>query len=348
MVLFAQMSARTAAVLAASNGQAGSKSVAMLTLPDEIEIVEVAPRDGLQGFPRPIDTATKIRMVNLIGRAGLRTIEVTSFARPEVVPNLADANEVMAGIERLPGTVYRALVPNARGAERAIAAGADEILGLATVSRTYLRRNQNMERHEALDQAVQAFALAEAAGRRFVMALGMAFWCPYEGMIPAADVRDCVAFLHGHGIRRIYLAGSVGLEDPRHVGALFTELRGTFPDIRFGYHIHDRSGFAPANILAALDAGVTWLEGAILGLGGGIAMPTAVGDAGNYPTEDLVNLCESAGIASGLELQRVMAAARQIAVLIGVAPKSQALLGGTRAAARAPTGSAPRASRGGE
>lgn len=310
----------------------------MLALPHGIEIVEVAPRDGLQSFPRPVDTATKIRMVNLLTRAGFRTIEVTSFAHPKAVPHLADAERVMAGIERRPGTVYRALVPNARGAERAIAAGADEILGLATVSRAYLRRNQNMERHEALDQAVRAFALAEAAGRRFVMALGMAFWCPYEGLIPTADVTDCVAFLHRHGIRNIYLAGSVGLEDPRHVGALFAALCAQFPDVRFGYHVHDRGGFAPANILAALDAGATWLEGAILGLGGGIAMPESVGDAGNYPTEDLVNLCEVAGISSGLDLQGVTAAAAEIAALIGVVPTSRALNGGTRAAALTPTG----------
>ncbi|MCZ0732993.1 hydroxymethylglutaryl-CoA lyase [Phreatobacter sp. AB_2022a] len=308
----------------------------MLVLPHEIEIVEVAPRDGLQSFPRPVDTATKIRMVNLLSRAGLRTIEVTSFAHPEVVPHLADAERVMAGIERRPGTVYRALVPNARGAERALAAGADELLGLAIVSRTYLRRNQNMERAEALDQAVRAFALAEAAGRRFVMALGMAFWCPYEGLIPEADVMACVAFLHRHGVRNIYLAGSVGLEDPRHVSALFARLRADFPECRFGYHIHDRGGFAPANILAALDAGVAWLEGAVCGLGGGIAMPDTVGDAGNYPTEDLVNLCAVAGIASGLDLQRIMAAASEIAALLDISPRSRALNGGTRAAALKP------------
>ncbi|MBN8938959.1 MAG: hydroxymethylglutaryl-CoA lyase [Rhizobiales bacterium] len=311
----------------------------MLALPRRIEIVEVTPRDGLQSFPRPVETATKIRITNLLSRAGFRTIEVTSFAHPRAVPHLADAEAVMAGIERAPDVVYRALVPNAKGAERAIAAGADEILGLAIVSRTYLRRNQNMDRDQALDQAVRAFELAAAAGRRFVMALGMAFWCPYEGTIPKSDVMACVEHLHRRGIRRFYLAGSVGLEDPPHVGALFRDLRLAYPEARFGYHVHDRGGFAPANILVAMDAGVTWLEGAICGIGGGIAMPDTVGEAGNYPTEDLVNLCEVSGVSTGLDLGRVMAAAAAIGGLLDIAPKSRALNGGTRAAALKPMAS---------
>lgn len=313
----------------------------MLALPDRVDIVEVAPRDGLQSFPRPIDTAAKIRMVNLLSQAGFRTIEVTSFAHPKVVPHLADAERVMAGIDRAPGTMYRALVPNAKGAERAVAAGADEILGLAMVSRTYLRLNQNMDRDTALDQAVRAFDLAQAAGRRFVMALGMAFWCPYEGPIAESDVLACVEFLHRRGVRDIYLAGSVGLEDPRHVGGLFRRLAGAFPDVRFGYHVHDRGGFAPANILAAVDAGVQWLEGAICGIGGGIAMPDSVGDAGNFPTEDLVNLLEASGVSTGLRLERVISAAAEIAALLDIAPRSRALNGGTRAAALKPARAIP-------
>jgi hydroxymethylglutaryl-CoA lyase len=305
----------------------------MLSLPRQIEIVEVAPRDGLQSFPRQIATDAKIRMVNLLSRSGFRTIEVTSFAHPRIVPNLADAEAVMAGIDRVPGVTYRALVPNAKGAERAIAAEADEVLGLAIVSRTYLWRNQNMDRERALEEGVRAFELARGAGRRFVMALGMAFWCPYEGAIPEADVLACVDYLYGRGVRDMYLAGSVGLEDPRQVGAMFHRLHADYPEARFGYHVHDRGGFAPANILAAIDGKAAWLEGAICGIGGGIAMPDSVGEAGNFPTEDLVNLLECSGIATGLQLDRIISAAAEIAALLDLEPRSRALNGGTRASA---------------
>ena len=304
----------------------------MLLLPDHVDVVEVAPRDGLQNFPRPVDTSAKIRMIDALSTAGFPVIEVTSFAHPRVVPNLADAELVLDGIARRPGTVYRALVPNTRGAERAIAAGADEILGLATISRTYLRHNQNMTREEAADQAIRVSGMAQEAGLRFVMALGMSFWCPYEGLIPEDDVLAFVDQLHAAGVRRFYLAGSVGLEDPRHVGRLFRRLTGGHPDCSFGYHVHDRAGFAPANIVAALDAGVRWIEAAICGIGGGVAMPGTVGSVGNYPTEDLVNFLEAAGISSGLALDDVLLAAERVADLLDITPASRAAHGGTRAA----------------
>jgi hydroxymethylglutaryl-CoA lyase len=304
----------------------------MLTLPSRIEIVEVAPRDGLQSFPRPVDTATKIRLVDMLSSAGFGRIEVTAFAHPRAVPNLADAEAVMGGIARRPGTVYRALVPNARGAARAVQAGADEILGLATISRTYLRRNQNMTPDQAITEAMRAAEIAFASGRRFVMALGMAFWCPYEGSVPEDDVLRFLERLQPAGIRSFYLAGSVGLEDPRHVGRLFVRLRALWPDSTFGYHVHDRAGFAPANILAAADAGVDWVESAICGLGGGIAMPGTMGSVGNYPTDDLVNLLESTGVLTGLDADAVYEATRAAAALLGVEPAGRAARRATRTA----------------
>lgn len=304
----------------------------MLALPAHAEIVEVSPRDGLQSYARAVDTRTKIALVDALSAAGFPVIEVTAFAHPRAIPHLADAEAVMAGITRRPGTIYRALAPNLRGAERAVAAQADEVLGLATLSRTYTAKNQNMTVEQALDQAIRAFALTQEAGRRFVMALGMAFWCPYEGTIPEADVLRAVERLHGAGVRRLYLAGSVGMEDPRHVSRLFARLTSTFPDCAFGYHIHDRAGFAPANILAALDAGADWLEGAICGLGGGIAMPGQARPPGNYPTEDLVHLLAASGIATGLDLSRVIAAAEEAGRLLGLTPDSHVTQWGTRAA----------------
>lgn len=311
----------------------------MLLLPDQIRVVEVGPRDGLQSFPHPVDTPAKIRIIDILSESGFETIEVTGFVHPRAVPNLADAEAVLAGINRRAGVTYRALVPNARGAERAVAAGADEILGLLIVSRTYLARNQNMTRETALEQAVRAFEIAGAANRRFVMALGMAFWCPYEGLIPEGDVLDCIDVLFDAGIREFYLAGSVGLEDPRHVGRLFARLANAYPAGRFGYHVHDRGGFAAANVLAAIDGGASWLESSICGLGGGIVMPASVGDAGNIPTEDLVNLLDVSGIATGLDLGRVLSAALEIAAILNIRPESRALQGGTRAAVLKPSAS---------
>lgn len=307
----------------------------MLTLPPRVDIVEVSPRDGLQSFPRAVDTRAKIALVDLLSEAGFPVIEVTAFAHPRAIPSLADAEAVMAGIRRRPGTFYRALAPNLKGARRAVAAGVDEILGLATISRTYSRKNQNMSLEQALDEAVRAFDLAQEAGKRFVMALGMAFWCPYEGEIPEDEVMRAVERLHGVGIRRLYLAGSVGMEDPRHVGRLFARLGRAFPDCVFGYHVHDRAGFAPANILAALSSGVTWIEGALCGIGGGIAMPDAELPPGNYPTEDLVHLLTACGIDPGLDLTEVLAAAERTAGLLGLAPTSHVARWGTRATQRA-------------
>ncbi|WP_341989696.1 hydroxymethylglutaryl-CoA lyase [Azorhizobium sp. AG788] len=303
----------------------------MLALPSRTEIVEVSPRDGLQSHSRAVDTRTKIALVDALTDAGFPVIEVTAFSHPRAIPNLADAEAVMAGITRRPGTIYRALAPNLRGAERAVAAQADEVLGLATLSGTYTAKNQNMTVEQALDQAICAFALTQEAGRRFVMALGMSFWCPYEGTIPEADVLRAVERLHDAGVRRIYLAGSVGMEDPRHVSRLFARLVGAFPDCAFGYHVHDRAGFAPANILAALDGGARWLEGAVCGLGGGMAMPGGERPPGNYPTEDLVHLLEASGIGTGLDLSRVIAVAERAAHLLGLQPNSHVTQWGTRA-----------------
>ena len=156
----------------------------MLNLPERIVIAEVGPRDGLQSLDRWIDTDTKVAMIDRLSAAGFPVIEVTSFTRSTVVPHLKDAEEVCGRIARRPGTVYRALVPNARGAERALDAKLDELLGLITVSETYLRKNQNMSLDEAVEQGIRCFRTADAAGVGFVMAIGVALWCAYEGRIP--------------------------------------------------------------------------------------------------------------------------------------------------------------------
>jgi hydroxymethylglutaryl-CoA lyase len=301
-----------------------------LNLPNKMVVAEVGPRDGLQSFPRWIDTATKVAIVDRLSDLGLPVIEVSNFAHPKVIPHLRDAEEVFERIKRRPGTVYRGLVPNARGAERATSAHVDEMLGLITISATYTRKNQNMTIDEAIAQNLESFRIAEKHSTPFVMALGMAFWCAYEGQIPENDVVAVVRRLHDGGVRRFYLAGSLGMEDPAHVNRLFLRLAKLFPNASFGFHIHNLAGMATANILAALDAGAAWLEGAICGIGGGIAMPNKLGSVGNFPTEDLVTMLAEMGIETGIDPERTVALSREIAALLGIDPQSHRGNGATR------------------
>jgi hydroxymethylglutaryl-CoA lyase len=302
----------------------------VLTLPKSMVVAEVGPRDGLQSFARWIDTDTKVRMIDLLSDLGLPVIEVSSFAHPKVVPHLRDAEAVFERIKRRPGTTYRALVPNAHGARRAAIAKVDEMLGLITISATYTKKNQNMSIDQAIEQNLQALRIAEASSIAFVMALGMAFWCAYEGLIPEQRVIDVVRRLHQGGVRTFYLAGSLGMEDPAHVNRLFSRLGELFPDARFGFHIHNLSGMATANILAAIDGGVQWLEGAICGIGGGIAMPARLGSVGNFATEDLVTMLSEMGISTGVDPDRTVSVSLQIAAMLGIEPKSHRANGATR------------------
>jgi hydroxymethylglutaryl-CoA lyase len=301
-----------------------------LNFPSKMVIAEVGPRDGLQSFPRWIDTDTKVKIVDRLSDLGLPIVEVSSFAHPKVIPHLRDAEEVFERIRRRSGTVYRALVPNARGAQRGAKAGVDEMLGLITISTTYTRKNQNMTIDEAIAQNLESFAIAEASHIPFVMALGMAFWCAYEGLISEDNVIAVVRQLHDGGIRRFYLAGSLGMEDPAHVNRLFLRLGDLFPDTAFGFHIHNLSGMATANILAALDGGAQWLEGAICGIGGGIAMPTRLGSVGNFPTEDLVTMLAEMGIQTSIDPAQAVAASRDISGMLGIEPQSHRANGATR------------------
>ena len=216
----------------------------MLNLPKNILVVDVAPRDGLQSLPKWIPTEDKVWLCDRLTDLGVPVVEVASFAHPKVVPNMKDAEEVFARIKRKPGVVYRGQAPNVRGAHRAIEAKVGEMLGLITVSETYTHHNQNMSNAQAIEQNIQSFRLAEKNGIPFVMALGMAFWCPYEGLIKEEVVVDMVGKFRNAGIKRQYLAGSIGMEDPAHVNRLFARLYRQFPDLELGFHIHNLSGMA--------------------------------------------------------------------------------------------------------
>ena len=299
-------------------------------IPDKMLLVDVAPRDGLQSLPKWIPTDDKVWLCNRLTDLGVPVVEVASFAHPKVVPNMRDAEDVFARIKRKPGVVYRGQAPNARGAHRAVEAKVDEMLGLITVSETYTHHNQNMTNDEAVEQNILSFRIAEKNNTPFVVAIGMAFWCAYEGLIPEENVVDLVGRFYNAGIKRQYLAGSLGMEDPAHVNRLFKRLYKKFPGIELGFHIHNLSGMATANILAALDAGVHWLEGAICGIGGGMAIPSTVGSVGNFPLEDLVSMLEEMGVDTGLDPREVNAAAQEIGKRLGIEVRSHRGTGCTR------------------
>lgn len=302
----------------------------MLNFPDCATVVEVGPRDGLQSLDKWIETDVKVAIIDRLSDAGFPVIEVTSFAHPRVVPMLRDAEEVLARIKRRPGTVYRALVPNKRGALRAIETDIDEILGLMTVSASYMAKNQNMTVDEAIAAGGDCFRVADEAGRAFIMALGMSFFCPYEGPIPPESTLDCVARLRNLGVRRFYLAASTGMEDPRHVNELFRRATDRFPDCEFGFHLHEKMGLASANMVAALDAGATMIEGSICGIGGGIAFPGGTGSVGNLPSEDIVHFLNEMGIETGIRTEEALAAARDVAGLADIPANSRLATIGTR------------------
>ncbi|MFL2933551.1 MAG: hypothetical protein ACJZ2G_01350 [Thalassobaculaceae bacterium] len=200
----------------------------------------------------------------------------------------------------------------------------DEILGLLTVSETYLKKNQNMTLDHAIDVAGDCFELAEKAGIKFIMAMGVAFFCPYQGIISDESVFNVVSKLYKKGIRRLYLAASTGMENPIHIQRVFTAVYDRWPDLELGFHMHERTGMAAANMFAALDAGAKSVEGSICGIGGGIAMPGGMGDIGNLPTEDIVNMLNRSELATGLDTDLVLATAKKIEAILDIPSRSYA------------------------
>ncbi|MEZ5853874.1 MAG: hydroxymethylglutaryl-CoA lyase [Hyphomicrobiaceae bacterium] len=314
----------------------------MLRIPESVTVVDVAARDGIQSFPRPVDTETKVAIVDRLSATGLPVIEVTGFAHPRVIPNLKDAEEVAERITRRPGVVYRGLVPNARGAERGIKTPLDEFLGLITVSEAYNKKNQNMTLAEGVEEAIRTFRIVDQAGKRWAMALGMSMWCAYEGRIAPERVLTLIDQFRNAGMRRFYLAGSLGMEDPRHVSELFARVLDRHNDIELGFHVHNLAGTGLANVLAALDAGAHFVEGAICGIGGGIAMPRTIASVGNLATEDIVHMLNEMGVKTGVETAEIAAAARDVAKLLAIEAGSHTAHVGTRADVMEGGRSAPR------
>jgi hydroxymethylglutaryl-CoA lyase len=291
-------------------------------LPQRVRVVEVGPRDGLQNETGQIATADKIAYVDLLSDAGFATIEATSFVSPRAVPQLADAAEVMAGIARREGTQYLVLTPNLKGYERAVAAGARAVAVFTAASETFARRNINASIAESL---ANFRPILEAARRDGVWVRGyisMAFGCPFEGAIAPAAVLDVTQRLLDLGCDEISVGDTIGSATPRETEAVVGLLLRHLSAAQLAVHFHDTRGTALANVLLALQMGVSTIDSSSGGLGG---CPFAPGAAGNLATEDLLYLLHGLGIETGVDLDKVVAASRFILSRLGKAPASKYL-----------------------
>jgi hydroxymethylglutaryl-CoA lyase len=280
----------------------------------DIEIVEVSPRDGLQNEPEIVATANKIALVEHAIAAGARRIEVASFVNPRRVPQMADAEAVIAGLPARSDVTYVGLVLNARGAERAIATGVDELGAVCVATDGFAVRNQGQTSDESVDSACAIVAMAKAAGRSAQITIGASFGCPFEGEVPQARIVEIARRVAAAGPCDIALADTIGVAVPSAVGSLVEKVRMLVAPVPVRVHLHNTRNTGLANAWAAVQAGAATLDASIGGLGG---CPFAPGAAGNIPTEDTIYLLERAGIRTGLSLDRVIEASRWLTEIMG-------------------------------
>ena len=280
---------------------------------------DVAVRDGFQIEKVFIPTATKVELVNQLSRTGLHKIEVTSFVSPKAVPAMADADAVLAGIERVPGVVYVALVPNVRGAQNAAATARkpDEINGVVSASETHNRANINRTHEQSLAELPTMVRVAHEAGMKITMSLSTTFGCPFEGHVPEDGVLRFVERFRELGFDGISLADTTGMANPRQVRSLTAKVLAAFPppdETYYTLHFHNTRGMGLANVVAGIEAGVRSFDGSLSGLGG---CPFAPGATGNICTEDMVNMLEDMGYDTRVDLAKLLAVARRIPVVVG-------------------------------
>jgi hydroxymethylglutaryl-CoA lyase len=288
----------------------------MSELPDSVRIREVGPRDGFQNEPEVIATSDKIRLIELLGRTGIRRIEVTSFVRPDVIPQLADAEDVLEAV-RLPDPVsVSVLIPNERGLERALhhRARFQEIDGFLSASETHNQANVGRSVDESLAGLRGTFGRAREEGLRCEGVISTSFGCPYEGHVPAERVLAIADALVQTGCEEIGFGDTTGMANPLQVREFFGAAREALPGIELTAHFHNTRGQGLANVLAALEAGVESFESSFGELGG---CPVPAGATGNIATEDLVSMLHEMGIETGIDLGAVIEASRAAQEVLG-------------------------------
>lgn len=285
-----------------------------MSFPKIVRIVEVGPRDGLQNEPQTVPTETKIELIRRLAVSGLKTIEATAFVSPKWVPQMADHAEVLRGLAREDGVSYPVLVPNLRGFEEALAAGATEVAVFAAASETFSQRNINCSIAESLERFAPVFDAARAAKIQVRGYVSCALGCPYEGDIDPDKVADVAAALFERGCYEVSLGDTIGVGTPNRTMALIKTVGGRMPVDRLAGHFHDTYGQALVNIYAALSMGLQVFDASVSGLGG---CPYAPGATGNVATEDLLYMLNGMGIETGVDLDRLIAAGAFICEKLG-------------------------------
>ena len=292
----------------------------MSDLPSQISVREVGPRDGLQN-EQPVATQAKIELIDRLSATGVQRIEAVSFVRPDAIPQMADADEVWRGIERAESVRYSGLVPNLRGAKRALDSGLAEIEAVVSASDTHNRKNVNRSTEQSLDE------LAHDGGATCQVIVSTAWGCPYEGDVPVDRVVSVASRALADGADSVSFGDTTGMATPGRVRRLVGEFRSAHPEAALNLHFHNTRGTGLANVLIALQMGVADFDASVGGLGG---CPYAPGATGNIATEELVHMVEDMGVGTGIDLQAMIDAAADAEQIIGRRLPSQVLRAGPR------------------
>ncbi|MEF3081576.1 hydroxymethylglutaryl-CoA lyase [Luteimonas sp. SMYT11W] len=287
---------------------------------DFIRVVEVGPRDGLQNEKALVPAATKIALIDRLSTCGFQVVEATSFVSPKWVPQLADAEDVLAGIQRCDGVAYPVLVPNAKGLERALAAGVRHIAVFTAASDAFNLKNTNIDVDGSLERLKPVVEQARAAGVSVRGYVSTVLGCPYQGHVPLVDVVRVAEALHAMGCDEISLGDTIGVGTPAKAREMLLACAQTVPMTQLAVHFHDTYGQALSNVLACLEAGVRVVDSAVGGLGG---CPYAKGASGNLATEDLLYMLDGLGLRTGVDLQAVTNTAVWISGELGRKPASK-------------------------
>lgn len=285
-------------------------------MPERVRIREVGPRDGFQNEPEVITTGDKVRLIELLGRTGLRRIEVTSFVRADVIPQLADAEQVLEAVTLPPEVAVSVLIPNERGLERALRHRDrfHEINGFLSASETHNRKNVGRSIEESLAGLERTFARALSEGLRCEGVISVSFGCPYEGLVPRERVFEIASRLAAAGAAEVGFGDTTGMANPLQVREFFGEALEPLSGVELTAHFHNTRGQGLANVLAALEAGVESFESSFGELGG---CPVPVGATGNIATEDLVSMVHEMGIETGVDLAALLDASRAVQDVLG-------------------------------
>jgi hydroxymethylglutaryl-CoA lyase len=288
----------------------------MNELPRSVRIREVGPRDGFQNEPETIATADKVRLIDMLSASGLERIEVSSFVRPDVIPQLSDAAEVLTGVQRRDGVSYSVLIPNRRGLERALELRDrfDEVSVFLSASETHNRRNVNRSIEESLEGLELTLEAAGEAGLRREGVIATSFGCPYEGEVPPERVFAIAERLAAAGCQEVGFGDTTGMANPRQVREFFAAAGERLREVELTAHFHNTRGQGLANVLAALEEGVGSFEASFGELGG---CPVPPGSTGNVSTEDVVSMLHEMGVATGVDLPRLLEASRAAQEVLG-------------------------------